>query len=42
VQLPEIVVIEKPADHIRRDLACAVRVKLLPGRELKTAIGTGQ
>jgi hypothetical protein len=34
--LPEITIIEMPADHVRRDLACALRVKLLPGRELKT------
>jgi hypothetical protein len=40
--LLEIAVIEKPADHVRRDLACALQIKLVPGRELKPAIGTGQ
>jgi hypothetical protein len=29
VQLPEIAVIEQPADHVRRDLACTLRVKPL-------------
>jgi hypothetical protein len=31
-----------PTDHDRRDLACALRVKLVPGRELKLSIGAGQ
>jgi hypothetical protein len=42
VQLPEIAVIEKPADHVRRDLARAIRVKLVPRRKLETAISAGQ
>jgi hypothetical protein len=42
VQLPEIAVIEKPADHVRRDQLCADRIKLVPGRKLKLSIGTGQ
>jgi hypothetical protein len=42
VQLPEIAVIEKPADHFRRDLARALWIKLMSGRKLKLSIGTGQ
>jgi hypothetical protein len=42
VQLLKIAVIEKPANHVRRDLACALRIKLRPGRELKPLIGAGQ
>jgi hypothetical protein len=42
VQLPKIAVIEKPADHVRRDLARALRVKLVPGHELESSIGAGQ
>jgi hypothetical protein len=38
VQLPQLIVIKKPADHVRRDLACALRVKLVPGRELEQPI----
>jgi hypothetical protein len=34
VQLPEIAVVEKSADHVRRDLLGAERVKLVPRREL--------
>jgi hypothetical protein len=34
VQLPEIGVVEKPADHVRRDLARALLVNLVSGREL--------
>jgi hypothetical protein len=33
-QLPEIAVIEKPANHVRRDQLGTKRVKLVPGREL--------
>jgi hypothetical protein len=42
MQIPEIAVIEKPADHVRWDLACALRIKLVPGRELKPSISTRQ
>jgi hypothetical protein len=42
VQLPEIAVIEKPADHVRRDHLCTERVELVSGRELKTAIGASK
>jgi hypothetical protein len=42
LQLLEIAVIEKPAHHVRRNLACALLVKLVPGHEIKTAIGTGK
>jgi hypothetical protein len=42
VRLPEIAVAEKPTDHVRRDLAGALRINLVPGRELKTAIGASQ
>jgi hypothetical protein len=34
----EIAVIEKPADHVRRDLRGADRVKLTPGHELESSI----
>jgi hypothetical protein len=34
LQLPEIAVVEKPADHVRRDLLGTDRVKLVSGREL--------
>jgi hypothetical protein len=34
VQLAEIAVVEKSADHVRRDLLGAERVKLVPRREL--------
>ena len=34
--------IEKPADRVRRDLSGADRVKLMPGHELESSIGTGQ
>jgi hypothetical protein len=42
VQLPEIAVIEKPAGHVRRDVACALLLKRVPKRELKTAIGASR
>jgi hypothetical protein len=42
VQLPQIAVIEKPANHVRRDLARALRVKSMCGRKLKPSIGAGQ
>jgi hypothetical protein len=42
VQLPEIAVTEKSADHVRRNQLGADRVKLVSRRELKTAIGAGQ
>jgi hypothetical protein len=32
-QVPEIAVIEKPADHVRWDLLGAERVELVPGQE---------
>jgi hypothetical protein len=38
VQLPEIAVTEKPADHVRRDQLGAERVKLVSGRKLKLSI----
>jgi hypothetical protein len=41
VQLPEIAAVKKPSYHIRRDVACALRVKLVSGPDLKTAIGGG-
>jgi hypothetical protein len=31
---------EKLADHVRSDLAGALRIKLVPGHEFKIAIGT--
>jgi hypothetical protein len=42
VQFPEIAVIQEPPDHVRRNLVCALLVKPVPGRELKTAIGAGR
>ena len=42
LQLPEIAMIEKPADHVRRDLRGADRVKLMPGHEFESSIGTRQ
>jgi hypothetical protein len=42
VQLPEIAIIEKPADHVRRDPLGADQVKLASGRELKIPIGASQ
>jgi hypothetical protein len=42
VQRLKIAVIEKPADHVRWDPACALWIKPVPGRELETAIGAGQ
>jgi hypothetical protein len=42
VQLPQIAVVEQPARHIRGDLACAVLIKLMPGRELEPIVGTRQ
>jgi hypothetical protein len=42
VQLLKIAVIEKPADHVHWDLACALSIKPVPGRELETAISAGQ
>ena len=42
MQLLEIAVIEKPADHVRRDLLGGERLKLMSGRELELSIGTGQ
>jgi hypothetical protein len=42
VQLPKIALVEKPTDHVRRDLACALQIKLVPGRELKPSIGACQ
>jgi hypothetical protein len=38
VQLPEIAVVEKSADHVRRDLLGADRVKLVSGRELEPSV----
>jgi hypothetical protein len=38
--LPQIAVVEKPADHVRRDLTCALLVKPVPGHE--ASIGTGK
>ena len=42
LELLEIAIIEKPADHVRRDLRGADRVKLMPGHELESSIGTRQ
>jgi hypothetical protein len=42
VKPPKIAVIDKRADHVLRDLACALLIKPVPGRELKTAIGASQ
>jgi hypothetical protein len=42
VQLSKIALIEKPADHVRRDLACALRVELVPRHELEALICAGQ
>jgi hypothetical protein len=42
VQLPEIAAIQAAAQHVRRNLACALRSKLVPGHEFKIAIGTSQ
>jgi hypothetical protein len=42
VQLLEIAVVEKPADHVRRDLLGAERGKQVSGRELELSIGAGQ
>jgi hypothetical protein len=39
VQLLQIAVIERPADHVRQDLLGVDRVKLLPGHELELSIG---
>jgi hypothetical protein len=37
---PAIAVIEKLADHIRWDLACALLVKLMGRHELKAAVSS--
>jgi hypothetical protein len=42
LELSEIAIIEKPADHVRRDLRGADRVKLMPGHELESSIGAAQ
>jgi hypothetical protein len=42
VQLPQITVIEQPADHVRRDHLGADRVELVPGQELQPTIGARQ
>jgi hypothetical protein len=42
LELLEIAIIEKPADHVRRDLRGADRVKLMPGHEFESSIGTRQ
>jgi hypothetical protein len=42
VQLPEIAAIQAAAQHVRRYLACALRIKLVPGHEFKIEIGTSQ
>jgi hypothetical protein len=42
VRLPQIAVVEKTTHHVRRDLACALLVKPVPGHELKLSIGAGQ
>jgi hypothetical protein len=42
VQLLEITIIEKPADRVRRDVTCALLVKLVSGHEFKAAIGARQ
>jgi hypothetical protein len=38
MQLPKIAVIQKPADHVCRDLRSADRVKLAPVRKIETEI----
>ena len=42
MQLLEITIIEKPADRVRRDVTCALLVKLVSGHEFKAAIGARQ
>jgi hypothetical protein len=42
LQLPEIAVIEKPADHVRRDLIGADGVELVPWHEFNITIGISQ
>jgi hypothetical protein len=42
MQLPKIAVIQEPPDHARGNLACTLRLKLVPGHELKIAVGAGQ
>jgi hypothetical protein len=42
MQLAEIAVIEKPAHHVRQDLACALLIKPAPGRKLEPSIGASQ
>jgi hypothetical protein len=42
VKLPKMSLIEKPADHVRRDQLGARLVKLMSGHELEVSIGAGQ
>jgi hypothetical protein len=42
LQLPEITIVQKPSHNVRRDLACALLIKLVPGRELDLPIGASQ
>jgi hypothetical protein len=41
-RVTDAAVVEKPADHVRRDLARALQVKLVSGRRLELSIGAGQ
>jgi precorrin-6B methylase 1 len=40
MQIPKIAAIQAAAQHIGRNLACTLRIKLVPRRELKLSIGT--
>jgi hypothetical protein len=42
VQLPQIAVVEKPADQVDWDLVGADRVKLVRRRKLKASIGASE
>jgi len=42
LQLLEIAIIEKPADHARRDLPRGVLIELVSRQELESSIGTVQ
>jgi hypothetical protein len=41
LQLPEIAAIQKTTHHASRGLLGALPVKLVPGRELESSVGTG-